>query len=161
MKAEVFGMPYDQISRDLGNGIAVSTISSIVKQYRTHGTIEPHQGKHVKPHAGLMTERHADFIFDELVRAPYLTLDELRFKLRDATGTLVSASTICRSIWKRGLTRKKVRRAAHRLRRGASTASSRRTPPRTAPPMPGPCRRCGGARKSSTRPPPAAGGSRS
>ena len=136
VKVVLLNMPYSSVSGDLsaGEGVAMShgTISAIMSRYYRYGTVETWQGRRPLPSTpARLHAQHDHALFELLADSADLTLDELRFGLRDSTGTLVSPPTLCRALWRLGLTRGKVPWAA------ASPSAQRPHAARRARPSPG------------------------
>ena len=100
----VHGMTTSQIGDVLF--MSERSVQRYLAIFRTTGSVDP---KKPKPGPGeLLTELEQFSILRYLIHSPKLQLQEVQEKLFQETGMWVSTSTICRTIKKRGFTRKKV-----------------------------------------------------
>ena len=86
-------------------GVSVSFVEKLLQRYRTTGTIA------AKPHGGGQ-KRRLDAAADQRILAwiqaqPDLTLVQLQTKTRQELGISLSLATLCRTLKRLGLTRKK------------------------------------------------------
>ena len=90
--------------------VSVSTIWRILDRYKCTGNV--HRNPKVTPKARSLHE-HDELILIQLVcQDPSIYLDEIKLEIQKVTGTIVSISTICRSLKKFGFTRKKLQNIA-------------------------------------------------
>ena len=88
--------------------VSTKTVRCIIKLFKDTGDVEPTKQRHGP-------ERRLD-AFEEMTLIQYLMenpsayLDELQMELQDCTGVAVSVATVCRTLHRLGLTRKKLRR---------------------------------------------------
>ena len=105
-------------------GVSVSFVEKLLRRHRRTGEVTP------KPHAGGQKRRldtAAETVIQDAVRAtPDITLDDLCTRVADTQGLRVSVPTMCRTLQRLGLPRKKSRSTPVS---GTRPASSRRAPP--------------------------------
>ena len=87
------------------------SVERYLSLYHATGSVTPRrQQQHGPPR--LLTEFEQISILQSLVNRPTMYLEELQSELYDLTGTWVHVSTICRTVQRLGLTRKKVQLVA-------------------------------------------------
>src|ERR687888_1624879 len=105
-------------------GVSRSFVEKLLRRHRSTGAVAP------KPHAGGRQRRLgavAEAMMREAVRAtPDITLEDLCARVADTQGLRVSVPTMCRTLQRLGLPRKKSRSTRVNVTR---RASSRRGPP--------------------------------
>lgn len=88
-------------------GVSVSFVEKLLRRHRHPGTVAP------KPHAGGQPRRLAagaeTVIRDAVHATPDITLEELCARVADTRGLRVSVPTMCRTLQRLGLPRKKRR----------------------------------------------------
>jgi len=85
--------------------VSKKTVRRIIKLFKDTGDIEPTKQRH-GPEQRLNAFEEMTLIMEN----PSAYLDELQMELQDRTGVAVSVATVCRTLYRLGLTRKKLRR---------------------------------------------------
>jgi len=85
-------------------GVSVSSVEKLLHRWRTTGSSDalPHGGGQVA-----ILKKHETSLQKMVAKQPDLTLDELKSKLKQQRGVSASAPTICRTLQKLKLNRKK------------------------------------------------------
>lgn len=90
------------------------SVDRYISLYQRTGSVQPTKQQH-GPQC-LLTEFEQVSILQSLANRPTMYLEELQSELYDLTGTWVHISTICRTVHRLGLTRKRVQRVALQCR---------------------------------------------
>jgi len=89
--------------------IAISTAHRVYTIFEQTGNIDPKRREYT---AITIDERVTQAILAIVFDCPYLFLAEITDKVYECTGVKVSPSAVCNTLYKNGLTRKKVQRIA-------------------------------------------------
>ena len=100
---------YHRIAQNLS--ISVSTAQRIYKRFESHGTVEPSYSRS-KAHLHSLDEHAQLYLLGVVMENPSLYLDELCSKISEQFNMTVSPSTVCRTLHKYGISRKKIRQVA-------------------------------------------------
>ena len=90
--------------------ICKRSVERYLSLYHASGSVAPKNQQHGPPR--LLTEFEQVAVLQSLMIKPTMYLEELQSELYDLTGTWVHVSTICRTVLRLGLTRKKVQLVA-------------------------------------------------
>lgn len=102
-------MSFRDIARRLQ--IGVGTAFRLYKRFVATGELSPPQ-RACRPDARKLDEYHELYIMSLLIDNPGLYLSEICLAIKDATGVIVSGSTVCRVLQRNGYTRKKITQVA-------------------------------------------------
>ena len=103
------GFNFEQIGKRLQ--IAPSTAHRIFSRFRNTGNVTPLK-QPLREDARKLDGHHELFIIATIQENPSLYLREICQAIYDATGVMVSGSTVCRVLQRNGFTRKKVQQVA-------------------------------------------------
>ena len=102
-------LSFRKISKNLN--ISVGTTVNILKLFERTGSVDPKKPRK-RPEKSKLDNHHQLYIIGLILENPALYLKDICSKIREATYTDVSPSTICRMLLSHGFSRKKIQHIA-------------------------------------------------
>lgn len=99
------GLSFRDIAKRLQIGLG--SAYRLYKRFEQTGEFEAAK-RSARPHTRKLDELHELHIIGLLIENPGLYLDEIKVRIKEATGVTVAGSTICRVLQRNGYTRKEV-----------------------------------------------------
>lgn len=103
------GLTYKEIATRLQIGIA--TAYRLYKRYEATGDVTP-TAQPIRPHSRTIDNLHELYIIALIHQNPAVYLHEICSQIKQATGTVVSGSSVCKILHRNGFSRKKLVKVA-------------------------------------------------